>query len=220
MQVFATQETPPNWIGTPGDRVVALGAGNAAQRVPVHSLADCFGEDRPPTAAALLPRMRQPSAAVQLDGPQNTLESALGISPGVFSRQTLPFHSATSETLEESPPGKPSPTSMHDVLDRHARPPQETDSKSCAAGIRPARDQRLPSQRSKELPEIPRQARGAAHHTEAGAATPRAVRITDQCLPFHLRALGAVPGGRRLVRPQPPATQNRAKTQETRPSVS
>jgi hypothetical protein len=220
MQVFATQETPPSRTGTPGDRAVALGAGNAAQRVPVHSLADCFGEDRPPTAAALSPRMRQPTAAVQLDGPQNTLESALGISPGVFSRQTFPFHSATSETLEESPPGKPSPTSMHDVLDRHARPPQETDSKSCAAGIRPARNQRLPSQRSKELPEIPRQARGAAHHTEAGAATPRAVRITDQCLPFHLRALGAVPGGRRLVRPQPPATQNRAKTQETRPSVS
>ena len=220
MQVFATQETPPNWIGTPGGTVVGLGAGNAAQRVPVHSLADCFGEDRPPTAAALLPRMRQPSAAVQLDGPHDRFEAAFEGSPGVFSRQTFPFHSATSETLEESPPGKPSPTSMHDVLDLHARPPQETDSTACAGGIRPARDQRLPSQRSKALPEIPRQARGAAHHTEAGAATPRAVRITDQRVPFHLRALGAVPGGRRLVRPQPPATQNRAKTHETRPSVS
>ena len=91
---------------------------------------------------------------------------------------------------------------------------------SGAAGIRPARDQRLPSQRSKALGEIPRQARGVAHHTEAGAVTPRAVPITDQRVPFHLRALGALAGGRRLVKPQPPATQNRAETQETRPSVS
>ena len=93
------------WIGAPGDMVVALGAGNAVQWVPVHSLADCFGEDRPPTASALFPRMRQPNAAVQLDGPQNTLEYAFDVSPGVFSFQTFPFHSATIETFEESPPG-------------------------------------------------------------------------------------------------------------------
>lgn len=127
-------------------------------------------------------------------------------SSGTLRTQDVPFHSATSETLEESPPGFPSPTTMHEVLDRHARPPQKMVSKSFAPGMTPARDHRLPFQRSKALPEMPRHARVAAHQTDPGAGTPRAVRITDQRAPFQRRALGAVPGRWTLVSPQSPAT--------------
>ena len=76
---------------------MALGAGKAAQRVPVHSLADSIGGEG--LLAAWFPRMRQPRAAVQLDGPQNTLEYVFDVSSGVFLAQTFPFHSATTETL-------------------------------------------------------------------------------------------------------------------------
>lgn len=70
MHVFATQETPSSCTDAAGGVVASLGAGNVVQLVALHSAAGLAGRVGPGSRPALLPRTRQPSLEVQLDGPQ------------------------------------------------------------------------------------------------------------------------------------------------------
>lgn len=87
--------------GADGSVVGETGAGNVFHLVPIQDSACCCAKDIP---TILLPRTRQPSAEVQLDGPQLTDEDS-SESSGEFRIHPVPCHSATSETGEESPPG-------------------------------------------------------------------------------------------------------------------